>query len=291
MNEGTKVLVAAQAVLGECTLWCEREQALYWTDIDSALLSRWSAGDGAVKTWPLPEALGSFALCERPGRLLLGLASGVALFDLSSGQIGLITRVEADQPATRINDGRCDPQGRFVFGMFNCEGAATGGFYRVGPDLALERLPLPAAAVGNCLSFRPEHGGKSQMYFSDSPTRCIYRLDYHADGRLGEPVIFTRLAPGDGEPDGATVDAQGFLWVALWGAGCVARFDAQGREVLRLPVPASQPTCPSFGGPGLDRLFLSSAGRGVAGETQAGHVFELLSHGSRGRAEHRFRTP
>ena len=288
MNEHTKVLVAAQAVLGECALWCEREQALYWTDIDSALLSRWREADGAVKTWPLPEQLGSFALCERPGRLLLGLASGVALFDLSSGVIGRITPVEADQPATRINDGRCDPQGRFVFGMFNREGAATGGFYRVGPDLAIERLPLPDAAVGNCLSFSPEG---TRLYFTDSPTRTIYQLDYHADGRLGEPQRFAQLAPEDGEPDGAAVDAEGFLWTALWGAGCVARFDAQGREVLRLPVPASQPTCPCFGGAALDRLFLSSARRGLGdSEPQAGAVFELLNHGARGRSEHRFRT-
>ena len=196
-----QVLVPAQAQLGEGVLWCEREQALYWTDIDSASLSRWRAsdgggdGDGEVQTWQLPQRLGSFALCERPGLLLLGLASGVALFDLAQGRLGRLGRltpVEADDPSTRINDGRCDPQGRFVFGMFqqDAKGPARSRFYRVDANLAVTALPLPPAIVANSLAFSPDGG---RLYFTDSPSREIRCADYHADGSIGEPRCFARL--------------------------------------------------------------------------------------------------
>jgi len=290
-----QVLVPAQAQLGECPLWCDREQALYWTDIDSARLSRWSAADGALQHWELPERLGSFALCERPGRLLLGLASGLAFFDLSSGAVGPVHPVEPERPNTRINDGRCDAEGRFVFGMYAEDGQSCGGFYRAGPDLRIEQLPLPPVAVANCTSFSPD--GR-RMYCCDSPRRLIWQLDYPVEGPPGPPQRFAQLAEEDGEPDGAAVDAQGGLWTALWGAGCVLRFDAQGREQLRLSLPASQPTCPVFGGAALERLFISSACKNTAdknpAETLAGAIFELPAaalQGLRGLPAARFRTP
>ena len=122
-----KVLVDGKNRLGECALWCERDRVLYWTDIDSARLYRWRLSDGTLTDWPMPEPLASFALCDTPGWLLLGLASGVALFDLSTGRVGPLIPVEADEPRTRINDGRCDPQGRGVFWLLKTQRAPGGG--------------------------------------------------------------------------------------------------------------------------------------------------------------------
>ncbi len=277
------LLVDAQAQLGECPLWCEREQALYWTDIDGCTLSRWHAADGTLRHWALPQKLGSFALCERPGWLLLGLAGGVALFELDSGHLGPLTPVEAELPHTRINDGRCDAQGRFVFGMFQhaAQGPAVSGFYRASAGAGLvvqvERLPLPPAVVANSIAFSPD--GR-RMVFTDSPTRQIWWLDYPASGPPGPPQPFTRLADADGVPDGSSFDAQGRLWTALWGAGCVVCFDTQGREVQRVPVPASHTTCPAFGGTDYEQLFVTSARVGLAPEKlatepAAGGVFVL----------------
>jgi L-arabinonolactonase len=287
------LLVDAQARLGECPLWCEREQALYWTDIEGSTLSRWRAADASVRVWSLPDRVGSFALCERADTLLLGLAGGVALFHLSSGQVGPLTPVEADEPATRINDGRCDAQGRFVFGMFQrgASGVPLGSFYRVGPELHVQRLPLPRAVVANSIAFSPDGG---RMYFADSVTRQIQCLDYHADGRLGRPENFARLADDDGVPDGSAVDALGRLWTAVWGGGCVACFDSEGRELRRLPVPAAHATCPAFGGPAHERLFVTSAREGLQPDAllrqpASGGVF-VIDGATRGRPEHRFRA-
>jgi len=280
------ILVDAQAQLGECPLWCERDERLYWTDIDAATLTCWHSRDNAVHCWSLPARVGSFALCERSDLLLLGLESGVALFDLRRDRLGLVTPVETDVPTTRINDGRCDPQGRFVFGTFDesprC--APVGHFYRVDGELNVERLPLPASAVANSLAFSPDG---SRLYFADSPRREILCADYHADGRIGAPERFARIA--DGEPDGSAVDADGRLWTAIWAAGCVVCHDDSGREVDRIDVPTTHPTCPAFGGRDLDRLFVTSARKASPDEPAAGAVLFVDGVGH-GRPEHRFVT-
>jgi L-arabinonolactonase len=268
-HDGVQGLVVAQASLGECALWCERSQSLLWTDIDRGLLSRWHAAHGQVQTWALPQPLGSFVLCETPDRLLLGLARGLAFFDLTTGELGPVQPLPDGAWKTRdarLNDGRCDPQGRYVFGLFNPHGEATGDFWRVDHRLQPERLPLPPAQVANALSFSPDG---HWLYFTDSPTRCIQRARYDADGRVGPPQPWLQLASDDGEPDGATVDAEGRLWVALWGAASLLCVAPHGQVLQRWPLPVSHPTCPVFGGPGLDRLMLTSARKALAGEALA----------------------
>ncbi len=300
MAASLEVLVNAQNTLGECPLWCERRQTLYWTDIEAACLYAWQAADGQTRQWPMPERVGSFALCQQPGQLLLGLASGIALYNLDTEACSAVLPVEADEPRTRINDGRCDAQGRFVFGMFNQapDGAALGHFYRVdgraglgNTGLLIERLALPAVSVANCIAFSPD--GR-RMYFTDSPRREIFCVDYPAQGPLGKPRSFARLPEGDGFPDGATVDADGGLWCALWEGGCVLRFDGDGQETNRLPMAARRPTCPAFGGPALDTLFVTSARVGLdaaalAAQPAAGALFQNPGL-RRGLPEHHFVT-
>ena len=284
------LLADARARLGECPLWCERSQALWWTDIEGRTLSRLQ--DGALRAWTLPARVGSFAFCERDGRLLLGLDAGIALFDIDTEALSPIVPVRNDQPGSRINDGRCDRQGRFVFGLFNPAEAPVGHFYRVDADLRIEQLPLPPAGVANSIAFSPD--GRT-MYYADSPARTIWRVPYGADGSLGEPRVFVELAEGEGFPDGSAVDADGGLWNARWRGHCVARHDpADGRETARLALPVSQPTCPAFGGPALDQLFVTSARIGLkeealAHEPAAGGVF-ALQPGWRGLPEARFAT-
>jgi L-arabinonolactonase len=234
--------------------------------------------------------VGSFAFCDDDRQLLLGLASGVALFDRESESLSMTIPVEGEQPSTRINDGRCDRQGRFVFGMFNPKEAPIGGFYRVHPDLRVERLPLPPAGVANSICFSPDG---ATMYYTDSPTRTIWRLDYHADGRIGPPQRFVQLGAGDGFADGSCIDAEGGLWNAHWEGGCVVRYDAHGAETARVALPVSRPSCPAFGGPQLDVLYLTSARGGLSrdrlrAEPQAGGVFAATGLGWRGLPESRF---
>jgi L-arabinonolactonase len=274
--------------LGECPVWCERSQSLFWTDIESSVLLRLD-GQGTVRHWPMPERLGSFALCDRGQRILLGLASGIALFDLETCQVGTVIPVDAGQPSTRINDGRCDREGRFVFGMFNPAEAPIGRFYRVHPDLSVEELALPAAGVGNSIAFSPD--GRT-MYYADSPTRTIWSVAYGVDGSLGPPQVFHQLRKDEGYPDGSCVDALGGLWNAQWEGGCVVRYGPDGAETARHALPVSRPTCPAFGGANLDELFVTSARVGLKADAlqaqpAAGGVVSLNA-AWRGLPESRF---
>ena len=130
------------------------------------------------------------------------------------------------------------------------------------------------------------------MYYTDSPARTIWRLDYGADGTLGEPRVFVQLGAGEGFADGSCIDADGGLWNAQWEGSCVVRYDPQGRESARIRLPVSRPTCPAFGGPQLDVLYLTSARGGLDKERlrvepHAGGIF-AATPGWRGLPETRF---
>ena len=270
------LLLDTKCTLGEGATWCARTGRFYWTDIEGARLWRYDPSDGRSTFWPMPERLATFALCADPHYLLLGLASQLAFFDIATGQTRHIVDVEAGMN-TRVNDGRCDRQGRFVFGTKD-EGSplqAIGGFYRLDHDLSLERLPLPAPAISNSIAFSPDG---ATMYYCDSPTREIRACDYRADGGIANDRLFVRLADATGEPDGSTVDRDGGLWNAQWGGRRVVRYGADGVETERVEVPTAQPSCVALGGAQLGTLYITSARVGLdaaalAGDLRAGGVF------------------
>jgi L-arabinonolactonase len=252
-----QLVINGQNVLGECVLWCERTGRLLWTDIPQSLLWTHVPETGETRSWPMPERVASFALTEDDDRLLLGLASGLAFFSFSTSQVERICDVEPELAGTRLNDGRCDRQGRFVFGMFNEANnpkAAVGGFYRLNRDLTVERLPLGEVAIANSICFSPDG---ATMYYCDSMAKVIRSCDYGDE--IGAQRVFADLTGDKGEPDGSTVDAEGHLWNASWGAGRLVRYAPNGSVERVLMLAAPQPTCVAFGGPLLDTVYATSA--------------------------------
>ncbi|MBR8256961.1 SMP-30/gluconolactonase/LRE family protein [Burkholderia ambifaria] len=268
------LLVDSRNTLGEGATWCDATRSLYWTDIEGARLWRCRADGSGFAQWPMPERLACFALTNAPDVLLVGLATHLAFFDLRSGAFTRIVDVEPELP-TRLNDGRCDPSGAFVFGMKDEGGdppRAVGGFYRLNADLTLERLALPPAAIANSIAFSPDG---SKMYFCDSLVREILVCDY---GRAGVAGVrpFVRLTDADGDPDGSTMDRDGGLWNAQWGGRRVVRYGPDGVETDRVAVPTAQPSCVALDGEG--RLYVTSARVGLsddalASDADAGGVF------------------
>ncbi|MBM2765613.1 SMP-30/gluconolactonase/LRE family protein [Burkholderia anthina] len=269
------LLVDSRNTLGEGATWCDATHALYWTDIEGACLWRCRADGSDLAQWPMPERLACFALTNEPHVLLVGLATHLAFFDLRSGAFARIVDVEPDLP-TRLNDGRCDPFGAFVFGMKDEGGEpprAVGGFYRLNPDLTLERLALPAAAIANSIAFSPDG---TRMTFCDSMVREILVCDYRAGGEVDNVRPFARLTDADGDPDGSTMDRDGGLWNAQWGGRRVVRYGPDGVETARVAVPTAQPSCVALDGEG--RLYVTSARVGLsddalASDADAGGVF------------------
>jgi L-arabinonolactonase len=286
------LLIDGKHQLGECVLWCDRTRRLWWTDILASSLWCHVPQSGATRSWPMPDRLASFALTEDDNRLLLGLASGLAYFDIAGGTLTPICTVEAELPSTRLNDGRCDRQGRFVFGTYNeaPNQAAIGAFYRLNTDLSLERLALGMATIPNSICFSPDG---ATMYYADSPSKTIRCCAYAADGGISDDRLFADLRDEPGVPDGSLIDADGYLWNAQWGGARVVRYAPDGRVDRVLMLPVSQPSCPAFGGAELNELFVSTARVGLSApallqEPQAGGVFRGPIDGVKGLPESRF---
>jgi L-arabinonolactonase len=268
MSLQASLVLDARNTLGEGVIWCTRSQSVYWTDIHRGVLWRLHPASGNTRQWTMPERLASFALCEDDGWLLLGLASGLAFFHLESEALIRIADVEAGLP-TRLNDGACDREGRFVFGTLHepADGEArraAGHFYRLHADLALETLPLGQVAISNSIAFSPDGG---TMYYCDSTTRIVSRCRYGDELAYAQTHI--DLSDQHGEPDGSAVDSEGGLWNAEWGSGRVVRYNRDGTQDLVITVPTPQPTRIAFGGERLNMLYITSARDGLSADALA----------------------
>jgi L-arabinonolactonase len=294
-NDTASVWVDARCVLGEGPLWCQRRRALLWTDIESAALWMHTPATGTTITWRLPDRAGSFALCAS-GRVLLGLASGLAFADLDRQTAGVLAvsaaaPVEADEPRTRINDGRTDRAGNFVFGTMNEEHATTGArlghIYQFSPRHGLRRMNIDPVAITNSICFSPD--GRT-MYFADSLDRRIMQADYDADAaRVAHVREFARMSTPAGVPDGSIVDAEGCLWNAVWGHGRLQRYSPDGVVIREVLIAATNTTCPAFGGVDLTDLYVTSSrlemdSDALARLPHAGSVFHVVP-GVRGVAD------
>lgn len=244
--------------LGECPIWCHRSRRLFWSDIPACKLFALDPASGSVQHWPLPEPLGSFALTVSVEILLMGLASRLGYFNLVTGLFSEI----ADTPGatgTRINDGRCDRLGNFVFGTMDAREPirVAGRFHRLNAStLKTETLNLPVAAIPNSICFSPDGG---TMYYADSLQGRIFCCDYPS---LNNQRVFIHVS-GPGAPDGSCIDAQGFIWNAEWGGGRVVRYRPEGGVDQIINTGCIQTTCPVLAGTGYDELYCTSARAGL----------------------------
>jgi L-arabinonolactonase len=239
--------------LGECPLWDARDQSLYWVDTRAKRVRRLSKG--RYSEWATPSEVGSIALA-RSGRLVLALEDGFHLMDLSTGAVRRLAAVRHKGPAMRMNDGRTDRQGRFVAGsMVLGRHDADGAYYRLEADGSATPL-FDGIALANTTCFSPD--GRL-LYHADSLSGNVSAVDYDpATGAVGPRRTLFSTRPHGSGPDGATVDAEGNLWIALVQCGQLGRFRPDGQLLALFDVPTPYPTCPCFGGPNLDVLYLTS---------------------------------
>jgi L-arabinonolactonase len=284
-----RCVLAARALLGEGPLWDPEEQVLYWVDIKSRIVHRFDPATARDTEWPMPEPVGSLAL-RASGGLVVALSSGFHFFDPNTGAIETVSRPELDRPGNRFNDGKPDRRGRFWAGtMHDHESAPSGALYRLDPDGTCHRM-VDGVIISNALCWSPD--GRT-MYHADTIRRTVWAWDSDPDrGEIANRRVFVTLSGDEGNPDGATVDAEGFVWLAHWNGWQLTRHDPTGRteRVVRLPV--QRPTCPAFGGPDLGVLYVTSASSGLspaelAAQPCAGGLL-ALDPGVRGVPEARF---
>ena len=286
-----EVAAGGNAVLGESPLWSPGEAALYWVDINNPTVHRLDPATGERKRWRIETETGSIGLAGE-GRLVAGLRTGAHYLDLGTGRIEKICDPEGEGRfnRNRMNDGKVDRAGRFWVGTMNDPGhAPEGTLWRIDKDGAAEPT-MRGIRIPNALCWSPD---SSVMYFTDSYSNEIWAFDFDlATGAMENRRIFARLAEEDGVPDGATVDAEGFVWCARMFGGSVSRFDPDGRLERSIALPVPQVTACAFGGADLDTLYITTASlrmdrAALAEQPLAGALF-AADPGVRGLAEPEF---
>ncbi len=272
----------ARALLGEGPAWDAATGTLLWLDIDRSEVHRFDPGTGAdsvvalpvAVTAMVPRAAGGFVATTNEGYAFVTLA-GVP-------DVEPIAELEPPASGVRMNDGKCDPAGRFWAGSMSIDESVLGaGSLYVLDAVLTHRTALTDVSLSNGLGWSPDG---ATMYHVDSTagTLSAFRFDA-ATGEIADGRVLVSAAM----PDGLAVDAEGGIWVAFWGGHAVRRYSPEGELLATVEVPAALVTSCCFGGPDLADLYITSAARelpdAAAAETTAGGLFRVTP-GVRGQA-------
>lgn len=273
-TDDVELVLAANAELGEGPSWDARTARLAWIDVLGRRINLTDPDTGATDSTDVPLHVGAIA-GRAAGGFIAALQDG--FWVVGDGAPRKLAAVAEAAPDLRFNDGKCDPAGRFWAGtMPYDETRPVGCLYRLEPDGTVARV-LDGVTISNGLAWS---GDGRTMFYIDTPTRRIdaFTIDPVSGSLAGRRTVVD-IPAGAGWPDGMTIDAEGGLWVALWGGWAIHRYlDGRLDRVVQLPV--AQPTSCAFGGPNLDELFVTSAWKGLtaaerAGQPLAGALFRV----------------
>ncbi|WP_116654325.1 SMP-30/gluconolactonase/LRE family protein [Pelagibacterium sediminicola] len=242
------------SALAEGPLWHPLRKQLFWFDILGGKLHTRDAR--GRQSWDLGE-YGSAAGWIDEDHLLIATETGLWRFNVTTGAREKLVALEADNPDTRCNDGRADPWGGFWIGtMGKTPTKDAGAFYRFYKG-ELRKL-FGGIAIPNATCFAAD---RSRAFFADTVTHKVMQvaLDPATGWPSGDPSVHIDFSADKLNPDGAVIDAEGLIWIAQWGASCVAAYDGAGKLVRKIKVPVPQVTCPAFGGADLSALYITTA--------------------------------
>lgn len=251
-----------RAQLAESPYWRAVEQALYWVDIEGCLLHRFHAPSGH-QAYPMSSKTG-FVVAAQDGRLALGLADGIYLFDRQTGDLALLAAPAHWPAGNRFNDGKCDPRGNLWAGTISQSRKAEAALYYLHDGLLHVREQYIVNSNG--LGWSPD--GRT-MYFNDTAAHTTWAYDYDvATAAASAKCVFADHG-AKGRPDGLCVDTAGRVYCASWSEGAVDVFSPEGMRLFRIEVPVDHVTSCAFGGADMKRLFITTAGE----KGESGHLF------------------
>lgn len=250
-----ELFLDAKATLGEGPAWDAKTQTLYWVDI---LEKRIHAG------MELLAQLDDFIGCLAPrknGNLILGKRASFVDFEPAASRQTVLAAL-AESPGNRINDGKCDPAGRFLVGTMDInEKDPTGAVYSFdGKEI---KQLFSSITISNGLAWSPD---QKTFYYIDTPTREVKAFDYDVStGEVANPRVTVSVPESMGWPDGMTSDMQGNLWIAMWGGAQVTRWNPRiGQLLEQVSIPVLQPSSCAFGGKNMNELYVTSARLGMS---------------------------
>ena len=257
MSLKAEILIDAHALVGEGPIWDADANVLWWVDIMSSELYAYDPQTGENREWNVGQHVGT-VVQRASGGLMLAVQDGFAAFDPASGALEMLADPEANLPGNRFNDGKCDPAGRFWAGSMAYEDQSDqGSVYRLDTDHSVDKM-IEDIGISNGIIWSLD---ARTMYYTDSLDFAIRAYDYDvATGGIDNERVIIDIPKAMGFADGFTIDEEGMLWVAHYGAGRVRRWNPDSATVLaEIDLPAAGVTACAFGGPGLDQLFITSA--------------------------------
>lgn len=252
----------AELALGEGPSWHAPSGRFLWVDVLGQAVHAWHPSTGERHTWHTPERIGWLIARSDGDGFVAGFHSGfVRLWLEPTLRWEHLGSPHPDSPNTRMNDAKADCYGRIWAGSMNHVDTSVpdGQLVRLDADCRFTVLERgihiangPAIAVDG-----------SWMLHTDSYLNTVYRYDLHRDGSIAAKSVWRVFAPDEGTPDGMTWDAQGHVWIAFWGGGCIRQFTAQAELLQTIALPAPQITSMAFGGSDLGTLLVTSARVGL----------------------------
>ena len=285
-------LDAPHCVGGENPMWDAARQVLHYIDNTGMKVHSFDPATGHARTFEMPAIITTLVLREGGGAVVT-LRTGIHFLDLDTGELELIHPL-ADPPTHVFNDGKVDSRGRFLIGASTANFAnpgPDGGLFRFDPGLNLTKLDS-GIHFSNSPCWSPD--GRT-FYFSDSWINTTYAYDYDADtGNVSNRRTFINTSDLGGLPDGATVDTDGRIWMAIFRSGKIAAYRPDGQVERVIDMPVKLVSSVAFGGPALDRLYVTTIAHDVVNAAQgeddgggglAGSLFVIEGLEARGRAE------
>jgi sugar lactone lactonase YvrE len=252
-----ELVLDAKAMLGEGSIWHPEENKLYWVDIEGKALHIYDPVSNEDKQFPVNARIGTVVPVQGGGALV-ALQNGIYKMNTKTGKLSFVNNPLPDTTNLRFNDGKCDPAGRFWVGTMALDSRRKGGvLYRMDKDKSIHQV-LDSVSISNGIVWTAD---KKTMYYNDTPTGTIQAFDYDdKTGTITNRRVAVRIPRGNGAPDGMTIDADGNLWVALWGGGIVGKFNPVSGELLqKVKVPAPNVSSCAFGGKNLETLYITTA--------------------------------
>lgn len=272
-----EIAVDIQATLGEGPCW--HNNKLYWIDIIEGKVHIHDPSDESNQVFEVGEMIGTIAP-RKSGGMILSLPDSFAFFDDKTGEVDKFCPIEDHLPDNRFNDGKCSPEGRFWCGsMEHVEQVPKGKLYVLHEDHSFQ-VKREGVMVSNGMAWTED--GRT-MYYTDSGTKRVDAYDYDPEnGNISNMRTVIQLDEEGGFPDGLTIDKDGMIWLAQWGAWCVGQYDpSSGKLLQKIDVPAAHTSACTFGGENMDTLYITTARSRISEEElrgrqeKAGSLFSI----------------
>lgn len=252
------LVVDTRAQLGEGSFWDDRNNELYYIDIEGKKLFIYNPSVNKQMSYDMGQRIGTVVPTEKQNEAIVALQNGIYLFNTITQKQTLLCSPEHGLNNMRFNDGKCDPAGRFWVGSMHLdqtEGAAS--LYRIESTGAFEKM-IPNVTISNGIVWSSD---QTKMYYIDTPTGQVMAYDYDLEtGNITNGQVAVKISEDLGYPDGMTIDSKGRLWIALWNGNGVGCWNPDnGKLIDFIQVPAHNVSSCTFGGDNLEKLYITTA--------------------------------